>query len=86
MKRVSALILALMFLFLASCGTDAAPETTTEQANSASTDLKIDYETVKVPFKSVSSPLLLDGKLVMAVATEDRTETDRRYMLSLIHI
>ena len=34
MKRVSALILALMFLFLASCGTDAAPETTTEQANS----------------------------------------------------
>lgn len=31
MKRVSALILALIFLFLASCGTDAAPETTTEQ-------------------------------------------------------
>ena len=29
MKRVSALILALMFLLLASCGTDAAPETTT---------------------------------------------------------
>lgn len=82
MKRVSALILALMFLFLASCGTDAAPETTTEQTNSASTDLKIDYETVKVPFKSVSSPLLLDGKLVMAVATEDRTETDRRYLIS----
>ena len=48
MKRVSALILALIFLFLASCGTDAAPETTTEQANSASTDLKIDYETVKI--------------------------------------
>ena len=82
MKRVSALILALMFLFLASCGTDAEPETTTEQANSASTDLKIDYETVKVPFKSVSSPLLLDGKLVMAVATADRTETDRRYLIS----
>lgn len=82
MKRVSALILALMFLFLASCGTDAAPETTTEQANSASTDLKIDYEIVKVPFKSVSSPLLLDGKLVMAVATADRTETDRRYLIS----
>lgn len=84
-KRTSALILSLLILFLTACDKNIdslEDDTPTTSTVIQSNDTVSYYETIKVPFKNVLSPIKHDDKLIMAVATEDRTETDCCYLVS----
>lgn len=80
MKRVLALILAVAMLLLASCGTDNTPTVTDGSSVAAANALQ--HEAVKAPFKKVMSPIVHNNKLIMSVSTQDRAETDCRYLIS----
>lgn len=87
LKRLLAIFLSVLFIILVSCERDDGGRSTAD--NSLTTNKSTEqeqtaplYKAVTVPFKAVLFPVFRNDKLIMAVSTEDRTETDARYLIS----
>lgn len=83
-KKVSAIFLIILFTVgLASCSANSDTEESTITSSKLSdTEVNaINHKTVKVPFRKILSPVIYNDDLIMAVATEDRTETDCYYLI-----
>lgn len=88
-KRLLPIALCCALIFLTACTHGHSTDDTTVSnnlltENSETTKFAVEtyYQTVKYPSKRIISPILHDGKLIMAVTTEERTETDCRYLVS----
>lgn len=88
-KKFLPLLLCCALIFLTACaGGDTADDitflsdATDEISETTKSADDIYYKIVKYPSKRIISPILHDGKLIMAITTEERTETDCRYLVS----
>lgn len=72
-----------LIILLSFCGcNNGSPNAATEESSAIVSEYANITETVTVPYKAVLSPIICNDTLYMAVAKEDRSETDTNRLIS----